>query len=63
MKDNKWVRVRGVATPGGDPYYECPECGWGRCYGIEHRKPLEETCPNCGATLQLPDEEKHRSKG
>ena len=48
---NKWIAVHGVATPGGDPYYECPYCGWGRCYGIEHCEPMPEKCPNCEAEL------------
>lgn len=50
---NKWIAVRGVATPGGDPYYECPYCGWGRCYGIEHLEPMPEKCPNCEAELKF----------
>lgn len=48
---NKWIAVHGVCTPGGDPYYECPYCGWGRCYGVEHREPMPEKCPNCEAEL------------
>lgn len=48
---NKWIAVHGVCTPGGDPYYECPYCGWGRCYGVEHRDPMPEKCPNCEAEL------------
>ena len=49
---NKWIAVHGVVTPGGDPYYECPYCGWGRCYGVEHTKPMPEKCPNCEAELK-----------
>lgn len=49
---NKWIAVHGVITPGGDPYYECPYCGWGRCYGIEHLEPMPEKCPNCEAELK-----------
>ena len=51
QRRNKWIAVHGVFTPGGDPYYECPYCGWGRCYGIEHLEPMPEKCPNCEAEL------------
>lgn len=51
MKEAKWIHIRGVATPGGDPYYECSNCGHGRCYGVEHPESLEEECPWCNATM------------
>lgn len=53
----KWIRIRGVCTPGGDPYYECTHCGNGRCYGVEHPKPLEKECPYCGAKMTEIDDE------
>ena len=32
-----WVKVSGFVTPGGDPVWECSECGKGRhVHGIEH---------------------------
>lgn len=51
MKEAKWIRIRGVATPGGDPYYECSNCGHGRCYGIEHPEPLQVVCPYCTSKM------------
>ena len=48
----KWIHITGVVTPGGDPYYECSNCGRGRCWGVEHPKPLEERCPNCDAEME-----------
>ena len=46
-----WILIRGVFTPGGDPYYECSNCGYGRCYGVEHGGPPADECPNCGAKM------------
>ena len=46
-----WILIRGVFTPGGDPYYECSNCGYGRCYGIEHGGLPADECPNCGAEM------------
>ena len=51
QKEAVWKHLHGVVTPGGDPYYECSNCGWGRCEGVEHPKPLEDECPNCGARM------------
>lgn len=51
-KTGQWVRIRGVATPGGEPYYECSNCGYGRCYGVEYPKPLQSVCPNCGCKME-----------
>lgn len=48
----RWIPIHGVMTPGGDPYYECSNCGYGRCYGVEHPKPLEDVCPNCAKKME-----------
>lgn len=56
----KWVKARGSwCTPGGDPVWECSECGKGRhVYGIEHGSYGADVadgqwvaCPNCGADM------------
>lgn len=52
LQKSHWRHVTGVVTPGGDPYYECPSCGWGRCYGIEHREEMPDVCPNCGMRMK-----------
>lgn len=38
VRKGTWVKARGSwCTPGGDPLWECSECGKGRhVYGIEH---------------------------
>ena len=51
VKNSLWRRVPGVFTPGGDPYYECPFCMYGRCYGIEHPHPMPDACPKCGKIM------------
>lgn len=57
----KWVKARGSwCTPGGDPVWECSECGKGRhVYGIEHGSYGADVadgqwvaCPNCGADMR-----------
>ena len=57
----KWVKARGSwCTPGGDPVWECSECGKGRhVYGIEHGSygagvadGQWVACPNCGAWME-----------
>lgn len=55
-----WVKVSGFATPGGDPVWECSECGKGRhVHGIEHGSYGADvsdgqwvSCPNCGADMR-----------
>lgn len=55
-----WVKVSGFATPGGDPVWECSECGKGRhVHGIEHGSYGSDvsdgqwvSCPNCGADMR-----------
>ena len=60
VRHGRWVKVRGSwCTPGGDPVWECSECGKGvHVYGIEHGtygKDVAEgqwvACPNCGAKM------------
>ena len=56
----RWVKVGGFVTPGGDPVWECSECGKGRhVYGIEHGTYGADvsdgqwvSCPNCGADMK-----------
>ena len=38
VRHGRWIKANGSwATPGGDPVWECSECGKGRhVYGIEH---------------------------
>ena len=61
----KWVEARGIwCTPGGDPVWECSECGKGRhVYGIEHGSYGADVangqwvaCPNCGAVMEEADD-------
>lgn len=51
---NKWEVVKGVLTPGGDPYLICPVChdeASGHMGGIENPKHWNY-CPVCGAELE-----------
>lgn len=56
----RWVRVGGFFTPGGDPVWQCSECGKGRhVYGIEHGSYGADVsdgqwlaCPNCMAIMK-----------
>lgn len=57
----RWVKATGsYYTPGGDPVWECSECGKGRhVYGIEHSTygagvsdGQWVACPNCGALME-----------
>ena len=57
----EWIEARGSwCTPGGDPVWECSECGKGRhIYGIEHGTYGSDVadgqwvaCPNCGADMR-----------
>lgn len=61
VRTGKWVKARGSwCTPGGDPVWECSECGKGRhVYGIEHGTYGKDVadgqwvaCPNCGAIME-----------
>jgi len=60
-KKGKWVRtIKRYATPGGDPVWECSECGKGtHTYGIEYSSYSSDisdgqwvSCPNCGADMR-----------
>ena len=60
VRHGRWVKARGSwCTPGGDPVWECSECGKGRhVYGIEHGSYGADvadgqwvSCPNCGAKM------------
>lgn len=62
VRHGKWVKAKGRwATPGGDPVWECSECGKGRhVYGIEHGTYGNDvadgqwvSCPNCGAKMDM----------
>lgn len=61
VKEGEWVKARGSwCTPGGDPVWECSECGKGvHIYGIEHGTYGSDiadgqwvSCPNCGADMR-----------
>ena len=61
VKRGKWVTANGSwFTPGGDPVWECSECGKGRhVYGVEHGSYGTDiadgqwvSCPNCGADMR-----------
>jgi len=44
-----WQRVTGYATPGGDPVWKCPVCGFNEhVYGIEHPSERRVFCKHCG---------------
>ena len=52
---NRWVKVNGYVTAGGDSVWECPVCRKFRhVYGIEHMDNHLEYCPQCGAILLYP---------
>lgn len=60
VKEGHWIKARGSwCTPGGDPVWECSECGKGvHVYGIEHGTYGSDiadgqwvSCPNCGAKM------------
>lgn len=65
-KIGKWIKARGSwCTPGGDPVWECSECGKGvHVYGIEHGTYGSDVaddqwvaCPNCGADMRSKENE------
>lgn len=64
VRHGRWVKARGSwFTPGGDPVWECSECGKGmHVYGVEHGSYGSDVadgqwvaCPNCGAKMDVPD--------
>lgn len=61
VRKGRWVKAHGSwFTPGGDPVWECSECGKGRhVYGVEHGTYGADvadgqwvSCPNCGADMR-----------
>lgn len=61
VKEGHWVEARGSwCSPGGDPVWECSECGKGvHVYGVEHgtygsgvADGQWVSCPNCGADMR-----------
>ena len=61
VKHGRWIKARGSwCTPGGDPVWECSECGKGmHVYGIEYGAYGSDVadgqwvaCPNCGADMR-----------
>ena len=60
-KVGKWIKARGsYYTPGGDPVWECSECGKGtHVWGVEHGTYGADVadgqwvaCPNCDAKME-----------
>ena len=55
----EWVKVHGFVTPGGDPVWQCSNCGKGiHVFGVEHHSYGADiadnqwvACPNCGAIM------------
>lgn len=37
----------GYFTLGGDPVWECPNCGFTHCYGVEAINGPYTKCPKC----------------
>lgn len=51
----KWKQVFGYVTAGGDPVFECGQCGGTRhVYGIEHLYNRKKFCDQCGAVNTYP---------
>lgn len=61
VQEGRWEKVRGYFTPGGDPVWQCSECGKGlHVYGIEAGTYGSDVadhqwvaCPNCGARMDV----------
>lgn len=53
---SEWVKSKlRVCTPGGDPLWECGNCGCGEhVYGIETSNNFRRTCPDCGSENLYP---------
>ena len=50
-KAGRWVKQKGGGfTPGGNPVYECSECGW--VFGSHMITPNYSYCPNCGSKMK-----------
>ena len=52
-----WEKVKGVLTPGGEPCYRCPKCGFEHLHGIENQN-FYNRCPNCNSIIIYPWQEK-----
>ena len=54
-KLNYWKEVHeNLFTPGGDPLWECPSCGFRHCYGVEQVEGPYANCPKCLKRLKYP---------
>ena len=60
VREGRWKKVSGYATPGGDPVWQCSECGKGlHVYGVEASTYGSDVadhqwvaCPNCGVKMR-----------
>ena len=60
---NTWKKVEGhYFTPGGDPLWECPECGYKHLYGVENADEYKHECPNCTIKLRYPWEKEEDTR-
>lgn len=46
-------------TPGGDPLWECPNCGYEHVMGIESPERYHR-CPQCNVRIKYPDEKEKK---
>lgn len=54
-----WKELKGIVTPGGDPYWICPVCaGDGHVMGIETLDNSHYECAECKTKLIYPWEDK-----
>ena len=54
-----WEKKKGYMTPGGDPLWECPNCTFTHCYGVEAVSGPYHICPRCHKVIGYPwDKEK-----
>ena len=61
--DKIWKKsTKNYITPGGDPIYECPECGYMHVYGVEHINNYKSICLRCGLDLRYPWETEQNQK-
>lgn len=58
---NKWIKsTKCVFTPGGDPLWECENCGCGEhVCGIETQYAFRRFCPDCGSENYYPWEDEN----
>ena len=55
---DRWIKVYGYFTAGGDPVFKCPHCGVLHVYGVEHPH-KQEICENCGNRNLYPWEDEN----